>query len=141
MTRAKTSAINISQAQRREEALQLRLMGLTFEQIGAKLGIKRANAYQLVQTAIRNRSAENWERIEEMRQEEVERLRVMLSIAVSAAVKGDLGGVREVRAISDQLAKLQGLYAPVRQEVTGKDGGAIETKATVTIVLPHNGRQ
>jgi len=28
-----------------------------------------------------------------------------------------------------------------RQEVTGKDGGAIETKATVTIVLPHNGRQ
>jgi len=28
-----------------------------------------------------------------------------------------------------------------RQEVTGKDGGAIETKATVTILLPHNGRQ
>ena len=108
----------------------MRLMGLTFEQIGAKLGIKRANAYQLVQTAIRNRSAENWERIEEMRQEEVERLRAMLSIAVSAAVKGDLGGVREVRAISDQLAKLQGLYAPVRQEVTGANGDVIQVKLT-----------
>ena len=116
-------------------------MGLTFEQIAQKLGIKRQSAYALVKKAIENRSAENWERIEEMRQEEVERLRAMLSIAVSAAAKGDLGGVREVRAISDQLAKLQGLYAPVRQEVTGKNGEPIETKATVTIVLPHNGRQ
>ena len=141
MTRAKTSAINISQAQRREEALQLRLMGLTFEQIGARLGIKRPSAYALVKKAIESRSAENWERIEEMRQEEVERLRAMLTVATSAAIKGDLGGVREVRAISDQLAKLQGLYAPVRQEHTGKNGEPIETKATVTIVLPHNGRQ
>jgi hypothetical protein len=133
MTRAKTSATTIKESQRREEALSLRLMGLTFEQIAQKLGIKRQSAYALVKKAIETRSAENWERIEEMRQEEVERLRSMLGIAVSAAVKGDLGGVREVRAISDQLAKLQGLYAPVRQELTGKDGGAIEIKGYVNV--------
>jgi transcriptional regulator with XRE-family HTH domain len=131
MTRQKTSATAISNTQRREEALSLRLMGLTYEQIAAKLGIKKPSAYALVKKAIETRSAENWERIEEMRQEEVERLRAMLGIAVSAAVKGDLGGVREVRAISDQLAKLQGLYAPVRQELTGKDGGAQETRIII----------
>ena len=30
---------------------------------------------------------------------------------------------------------------PDVQELTGKDGAAIETKATVTILLPHNGRE
>ena len=33
------------------------------------------------------------------------------------------------------------VYGRQRIEHTGADGGAIETKATVTIVLPHNGRQ
>jgi hypothetical protein len=48
---------------------------------------------------------------------------------------------KTVRDIQAEISKIEGDYAPLRQELTGKNGEAIQTEVTTTVLyLPDNKR-
>lgn len=95
----------------RMEAVQLRLAGLTYEQIADRLDMSKEGARQLVTRTLEsaaNRSAE------EMRAEENARLDRLQGAIWGAALGGDLKAVDQVLKLMDQRARLNGLNAPTR---------------------------
>lgn len=118
MAQQKATAKKITTAERRSLSIQLRLMGKTFEQIGEQLGITRQSAHALVMSELERRTAETSEAAETLRQLEIERMGVLLYAIMPTAVGGDIASVREVRAISERLARLQGLDAPNKSAIS-----------------------
>ena len=107
---------------RTSRALELRKSGATFAHIANELGYaNESGAYKAVMRALKKTLQEP---ADEVRTLEVERLDSLLN---------GLWQRRHVPEITDRIlrimerrAKLLGLDAPTRTEVTGKDGGAIE---------------
>lgn len=122
MAQQKATAKKITTAERRSRSIQLRLMGATFEQIGEQLGITRQSAHALVMSELEKRTAETSQAAETLRQIEIERMGQLLYAIMPTAVAGDIAHVREVRAISERLSKLQGLDAPNKSTITGDMG-------------------
>lgn len=124
-----TSAKSIPAAERREQALLLRKAGYQYEAIGAKLGISKQAAHQLIQRTLR---ATLREPAADLRTLEVERLDDLLRALYPQARKGNHGAIDRVLRIMERRAKLLGLDAPVRSEV--------ETNATISAtVFSHEG--
>lgn len=111
---------------RQIEALNLRRAGLTYREIAERVGYSSdAVACRAVQGLLKRTSAES---VEELRATENDRLD-RLQIAVWAdAMLGNERAVLSVLRILERRAKLNGLDAPVRQELTGANGGAIRTE-------------
>jgi len=113
-------------ARKREaDALELRLGGATYEQIAARLGYKnRSGALRAVLRSL-DRLIEPQD-VERMRRLELERLdRLLLGIWFSA-VRGDAQAIDRALKILERRARLLGLDAPVRQELSGPGGGPIQ---------------
>lgn len=101
-------------AQRRAQALELRAMGLTYEQIAERLNYgSRSAAHRDIQVALE-------ELVEapakELVAEELSRLERLLQGVWAEARKGDAQKVGTVLKILDMRAKYLGLYAPDRVE-------------------------
>jgi hypothetical protein len=110
-----TSAHRIAEIERRTQALRYRKAGLSYEQIGAQMSITRQAAYQLVRKSLDSMQAEN---VESLRTLENERLDDMLRAIYATATKGDTGAIDRILRIMERRAKLWGLDAPVKQDVT-----------------------
>jgi len=112
-------------AQRRAQALELRAMGLTYEQIAERLKYSgRAHAHRDVQEAL----AELVEApAKDLLAEELSRLERLLQGVWAEARKGDTGKINTVLRILDARAKYLGLYAPdrVQAEVSINDPEAV----------------
>jgi hypothetical protein len=144
MSESKTSERRLTAHDRRLAALELRKQGKSFAAIAETLGCAVSNAYKMVMTALRETQVEP---AAEVRQIEIARLDAMLdalwpvvspnvlpltdaegNVIVSAdpdrnvQVKAVMSAVK----IMERRARLLGLDAPTKQEITGKDGGAIE---------------
>lgn len=117
------SAAAIAVEKRRREALEYRIQGYGFQAIGNALGISTTRAFQLVSEGLSELTREPAERLREI---EAERLDMMTTAFFPNAVQGDLGAAAVVLKIMERRAKLLGLDAPARHEVTGKDGRAVE---------------
>ena len=99
-------------AQRRQQALELRAAGVTYELIAQRLGYSsRQAAHRDVQAAI-EQAVELPTR--EMLNEELNRLDKMLQGLWADARKGDPNKVQAVLRIMESRAKYLGLYAPDR---------------------------
>ena len=68
---------------------------------------------------------ENVDNAEQLRAMEIERLDRMMLVIQTQVNNGNLGAIDRAIRISEQRSKLLGLFMPVKQEITGKDGGAI----------------
>lgn len=113
--------------QKMSAALDFRLQGHTFEEIGQSLEVSTTRAYELVELALKDTLAEKAEKVRQM---ELRRLDLMTPNLLNAAVEGDARAVDAVIKIMDRRAKLMGLDLPTKNEITGKDGKPIE--ATIT---------
>lgn len=122
----KQDAISINAAERRQRALDLRKAALSYRAIGKALGVSEFQAHTDVKTALAELKELEHESAEELRSIELERLDAMQAVMQQKALKGDAGAVDRVLRIMERRAKLLGMDAPVKQEITGKDGGAIE---------------
>lgn len=131
-------AERIKRLEAKKQALSLRASGATYRQIAETLDISVGVAHNYVQNALKDVQQEIDKEADMLRALEVERLDQML-LALAPMLRANqregrtanLGAIDRALKIMERRAKLLGLDAPVRQEVTGADGGALE------IVIRH----
>jgi hypothetical protein len=120
---SKRDGAAIASAERAKKALALRRAGLSYEAIGRELGISKPSAFKMIARAI---DAIPREEAELVRALELSRLDALLRGLWERAVKGSDTAVASVLRVMDRRAKLLGLDAPTRRELSGPDGGPLE---------------
>lgn len=122
----KNSPRRVAAAERRTKALELRKAGLTFAQIGKALGgCSEQRAHKLVTDELRRLNAKRSEVAAEVLRLELERLDALLFSVWTKAKAGNSRAVAAALAIMARRAKLLGLDAPEKKELTGGGGGAL----------------
>jgi DNA-binding CsgD family transcriptional regulator len=122
--RANTGKTKLTAAQKRAQALEMKLAGMTGAQIGAQLGVTRQRVHQYLTQALAELneaaldSAAALRTIEDMRLEE-RRLRIMKLLADHKA-DPDVVAKLDARldAISAAKRRLHGLDAPAKTDIT-----------------------
>ncbi len=110
--------------ERHLQALELRKAGVTYEQIAGQLGYSNASgARKAVASALK---ATLREPAEELRELEVVRLDAMLLPLWRRVQAGDEKAVDRVLRIMERRARLLGLDAPARTELSGAGGGPVD---------------
>lgn len=105
------------------QALALRKTGATYEQIAAHLGY--SNRQSANRAVLRLLAAHEAENVADLRTLENMRLDDLLFAVYKAAKSGDLGAIDRALRIMERRAKLLGLDAPVKQEISGTDGAPL----------------
>jgi hypothetical protein len=108
--------------ERRGKALELRIAGVRYRQIGAQLGVNHQTAYRDVQAALGELAALSAKKAEKLRELELERCDKLVLALWPKVKAGDEKAVRAVVAVMDRRAKLLGLDAPTKLEHAGADG-------------------
>lgn len=127
MTQSKTAPARALSLQRQAQALELRRMGKGFAEIAAALGIGKSQAHRLVVAGMEDARQQIAASADDLRVEEVSRLDGMLAGLWPTARKGGVAAVDRVLKIMERRAKLLGLDAPERRELTGKGGAPMQT--------------
>jgi hypothetical protein len=102
------SARAIAVAEKRAEAVRLRIAGETFRRIADTLGVTTGRAHQLVDEAMRETVQEP---AEDLRQLELARLDMMMPAVMEKARRGRLRSVYTMLRIMERRARLLGLDA------------------------------
>ena len=109
--------------EKQANALEYRKMGYSYAQIAEALGYKTAQgAYCAIQSALTRIIREP---AEEVLTIELERLDAMFAKPYQNAINGDLMAIGACLNIMNRKAKLLGLDAPAKQEITGKGGAPL----------------
>jgi hypothetical protein len=113
-------ANQIASHERKLQALELRKAGATFQQIADQLGYRSASgAFNAVKAALK---ATLREPADELRELELTRLDAMLLPLWRRVQSGDEKAVDRVLRIMERRARLLGLDAPTRGEISGPEG-------------------
>jgi len=137
VSKCKTAPDRIRAAEREKQATAMRLAGATYRQIGERLGISEAGAWQAVRRALERTRKTTADEAEHLRAIECERIDAMLLAVWPQASKGHLGAVATVVKLMARRAMLLGLDAPQRQEMTGADGAPLMFSWSTALRL-HN---
>lgn len=106
----------IANKEKAVQALALRKTGATYEQIAQALGYaSRGAAHRAVQRLLK---AHEVEEVDALRKLEDSRLDEMLFAIYKAARGGDLGAIDRILRIAERRAKLWGLDASAKMDVT-----------------------
>jgi hypothetical protein len=119
-----SSSARISRSQRAMMALDFRLAGKTYREVGQLMGFSEQRAHQLVTQELQRLNALRAEAAAEVMRLEAERLDALLAGLWDAAKGGDVAAVDKVLAIMGRRAKLYGLDAPTKVAPTTPDGSA-----------------
>lgn len=123
----KTSQRRITAVEKASESLRLRAEGCTYRAIAQRLGYKDpSGAQRAVERALQ---ATLQEASDQLRILELERLDNLHGAIWGRAMKGEGPAVDRVLKIMERRAKLLGLDAPSRQEITGKGGAPVQVTA------------
>ena len=118
-----TSPSTIEAKVRAAKALELRMEGMKFDDIANELGY---NSKQAAFDAVsRELKAITREPAEEVLRIDLERLDRMWGIHYLNAQAGDAVALSSCMRIMERRARLLGLDAPAKNEVTGKDGAPL----------------
>ena len=110
---------------RARRALDLRIQGHSFREIGDMLCIDGSTACRDVARSLRELCLSHQEHAEAMRGIEAERLDAMTAALWPRAAEGELGAVDRVVTIAARRARLFGLDAPVKTAQTTVDGSDV----------------
>jgi len=128
-----TTTRRAASKERREHALRLRIGGMTFQQIGNQLGITFQSAHALVVHALDDLSKKCAENAEQLRGIELQRLDVAQAAIWGKVINGDTVAITCLLRILERRARLLGLDAPVKQDVTSLG----DRLSNVVIYLPQ----
>ena len=117
------------------EVINLRRIGLSYEEIGKKLDTPPATCHRVFKKAVERIPQQS---IRDLRLLQYERLEGLYRIAMSHSEDEGAGPqfIKQALDALKQMAELNGLNAPqvIKSEITGKDGGPIETATPVKIL-------
>lgn len=119
-----TSPIIVNRELKREQALDFRAEGLTFQEIADKLEVSKTTAYELVREALDEIRKENDIRAVHLRDLELRRLDKQRSALWEKRANPDVANA--LTRISARVAALMGLDAPKKIEQSGPNGGPIK---------------
>jgi Homeodomain-like domain len=109
-----------AQRDRAVKALDLRIAGATYRQIGAQLGVSESTAYQDVQEELGRLDTVATKKAERLRDLEARRLDV-LTVALAPGIRnGEPRAIVAAVRVMERRARLFGLDAP--QKITGPEG-------------------
>lgn len=131
----KTLPSRVAAADWRPLAIQRRIAGHTYAQIGAEFGVTAARAYAVVSEHLDACRKEATERAEELRQIELERLDKLLAVVGPMAEGGDLAAVDRLLRIQERRAAYLGLDAP-RAQLVAVDARPDTVRALMALVAP-----
>ena len=120
---------NADKTRQETRALELRLLGKTYEFIGEELGVAPQTAWRRVQAALVRYAAP---KAEEVRAQETARHQMVIDAAIAIASQPDtqpkdrLAALKVIQSGAEAIARLHGANAPVKidarvQEVTQAD--------------------
>lgn len=114
---SKTTPRAIALTEKRAEALEYRKQGYSYSQIGESMGFSAQYAHELVDGALKAMIREPAESIIAM---ELARLDDMMTAVYGPATKGELMAVDRVVKLGERRAKILGLDAPEKAELSGE---------------------
>lgn len=117
-TRAKSGSNHLIAAQRRSEAVRLRLAGATLEEIADKLGVTPPAVGKMLRRAITLWQQETEADVSELRALQYARLEKLLMNTVARIEDEGLSAIEAARKVLADERKLLGLDAPVRTDIT-----------------------
>jgi hypothetical protein len=106
---SRTSRFRIARAKRGAEALELRLAGLSYAEIGRRMGVSPQRAFTLVSEELARINAKRAEAAAEVTRIELERLDRLLAAVWPQAESGELPAVDRVLQIMQRRARLLGI--------------------------------
>ena len=106
---SRTSRFRVGRARRGAEALELRLAGHSFAEIGRRMGVSGPRAYQLVAGELDRLNVRRFENAGELRRLEAARLDRLQAAVWDKALEGNLAAVDRALAIGARRARLLGL--------------------------------
>jgi len=121
-SKARAAQRKLEALQKRNQALDLRLFGFTYQQIADKLGYTKQAAFKAISAALDAIPRENADRLRAL---EVDRLDRMLAILAKRVTTGDLGAIDRWLRISERRCRLLGLDAPTKIDATVAGGMVI----------------
>lgn len=104
-----TSPKSVLAVEREAEAIQLRISGATFEEIGKALNVTTEGARQALIRALEKTQEETKAGAEYLRELERLRLERMVMSAMPQALGGVLDAISQVRQLSESIRRLLGL--------------------------------
>lgn len=117
MARGKTKE-QATIAPRKAEALELRKAGYSFRKIAERLQISVGQAFKDVNNELKELAAQRLDSAEELRELELERLDMWLAALDPMVQVGNEGSIRTAVKIAERRAKLLGLDAPAKTDIT-----------------------
>ena len=118
MADSKMSRKKVRGREREEQALQLRIAGLTYKRIGEAMGISESGAYKAVIRALRRLNERVAENAGELRRIEMERLNALHLAFWPRARQGDEKAADRILRIDAAVRALNGLDAPFKTDIT-----------------------
>lgn len=138
MARSKTSKTTAVTSDRRLQAMQLRMQGLNCQEIADEMGISKPAAWKLIDSALKDYAEAHREVTEQHVQTQLLRYEAIIQAnyadATSTTSKERFFAAKTIKECQVEMAKLLGLYAPTKTELTGKDGAPIATASVATAV-------
>lgn len=141
MPRKNTAPLKVQTIVRRAEVMRLRMAGLTYEEIGQRIGISNVAAYWHVKRALEQARTKLAEATDNVRDQELRRLDRALVIVMAAMTPNpkkkpgasELAAVDRLLKIMERRAKYLGLDAPEKYEHAGAGGKSL---LSPVIMLP-----
>ena len=116
---SRTSKRSVSSQAKKQKALSLRLEGRNYRDIAAGVGCSLSQAHRYVSAALDEIQDKNREIAEDVKVLELERLDALFKTAFAAVQDGDVRAIDQALKCMDRRARLLGLDAATRQEITG----------------------
>lgn len=118
--------------------MELRVKGISYREIGKRLGISYQQAYRAQALAVREIPRENLEQYTELQEHRVERLMARaLDISEDApSHKDQISAINTALKATDQLNRLRGIYTEQENEGTTTVGTLLDTLINTSINRP-----
>jgi hypothetical protein len=119
----------VVRSRRAGQALELRKAGLTFREIGRRMGFSEQRAHALVTEELARLNADRAEAAEAVTRLEIERLDALFEAVYPKAVKGHMGAVDRCLAIMARRAKMLGI-----DKEKGDFGGVLMQNVSAPVI-------
>lgn len=118
----RSSAAKIKGMLQRADAMKWRQQGLSFSEIGEKIGITKQRVHQYITQALDEMRSDFKQELIDIRDTELQTLDAMQRHLWRGVESGDPKAVEKVLKIIDTRAKFLGTYAPEKVALTDTDG-------------------